>query len=51
MMFLPDGTLVGDASGRNTESVAFCAKCHNTVPPEHDHLFFMPKEVCVPSGK
>jgi hypothetical protein len=51
MMFLPDGTLVGDAPDRNTDSVAFCAKCHNTAPPGQDHLFFMPKKVRIQTGK
>jgi len=50
LMIRPDGTLVGDTWNRNTESVAFCAKCHNTAPPEQDHLFFMPKDVRVLTG-
>lgn len=47
LMIRPDGTLAGDAWDRNTESVAFCVKCHNTAPPEQDHLFFMPDDVRV----
>jgi hypothetical protein len=51
MMIRPDGTPLGDAWDRNTDSVAFCAKCHNTAPPGQDHLFFMPKEVRIQTGK
>lgn len=50
MMIRPDGTPLGNTWDRNTDSVAFCANCHNTAPPEHDHLFFMPKDVRVQTG-
>ena len=44
LMIRPDGTLAGETWNRNTESVGFCIKCHNTAPPAQDHLFFMPRE-------
>ena len=47
LLIRPDGTLAGETWNRNTESVAFCVTCHNTAPPEQDHLFFMPREVRV----
>ncbi len=46
-MIRPNGTVVGDSWSRNTDSVAFCANCHNRAPPGQDHLFFMPREVRV----
>lgn len=47
MMIRPNGTLVGEMWDRNSASVAFCVKCHNTAPPQQDHLFFMPGDVRV----
>ncbi len=43
VMILPDGSLLGETNGENSENVAFCVPCH-AAEADRDHLFFLPKE-------
>ena len=39
----PDGTMVGQTNGTNSDGMKFCITCH-LAAEKHDHLFFFPKE-------
>ena len=38
----PDGTLLGETGGRDSDQVRYCIGCHNAVAAQ-DHLYFLPK--------
>ena len=40
---LPDGTLLGETNGRQSERVEYCIGCHLAVQ-QHDYLYFIPPE-------
>lgn len=42
-MIMPDGSVLGDTNGDNTQSMQFCHECHTAVS-ETDYLFLIPKE-------
>jgi hypothetical protein len=41
-MIMPDGSFFGTTLGEGNAGVAFCITCHESVPEQHQQLFFVP---------
>ena len=44
VMYLPDGSLIGETNGEGSENVEYCGACHAQVGEKQDHMFFLPKD-------
>jgi hypothetical protein len=43
VMYLPDGSFIGETNGDGDENVEYCGACHAGVGATQDHMFFLPK--------
>ena len=42
VMYLPDGSFIGETNGEGDENVEYCGACHARVGQSQDHMFFLP---------
>jgi hypothetical protein len=42
VMYLPDGSFIGETNGEGDENVEYCGACHAQVGEKQDHMFFLP---------
>ena len=43
VMYLPDGSFIGETNGEGDENVEYCGACHARVGKSQDHMFFLPR--------